>query len=248
MAAIIFPVLWKNTTRLSIVSNDNPRHNRIYQAMQNKNGLFITIEGVEGVGKSTNIETIKQFLAGRGIEFIVTREPGGTLWSEQIRNLLLQVNDDEDLMGLSELLLIFAARAQHLDRLIRPALAAGKWVICDRFTDATYAYQGAGRGLDRSKIAELETLVQEELRPDLTIILDLDPQIGLQRAQNRAALDRFEREKLEFFEKVRQAYLDIASAEQERCIVVDASQDLEAVSSELLIRLEEKLSLLQKDD
>ncbi|HJN97290.1 MAG: dTMP kinase [Gammaproteobacteria bacterium] len=216
--------------------------------MQNKNGLFITIEGVEGVGKSTNIETIKQFLAGRGIEFIVTREPGGTLWSEQIRNLLLQVNDDEDLMGLSELLLIFAARAQHLDRLIRPALAAGKWVICDRFTDATYAYQGAGRGLDRSKIAELETLVQEELRPDLTIILDLDPQIGLQRAQNRAALDRFEREKLEFFEKVRQAYLDIASAEQERCIVVDASQDLEAVSSELLIRLEEKLSLLQKDD
>jgi len=216
--------------------------------MQNKNGLFITIEGVEGVGKSTNIETIKQFLAGRGIEFIVTREPGGTLWSEQIRNLLLQVNDDEDLMGLSELLLIFAARAQHLDRLIRPALAAGKWVICDRFTDATYAYQGAGRGLDRSKIAALETLVQEELRPDLTIILDLDPQIGLQRAQNRAALDRFEREKLEFFEKVRQAYLDIASAEQERCIVVDASQDLEAVSSELLIRLEEKLSLLQKDD
>jgi len=216
--------------------------------MQNKNGLFITIEGVEGVGKSTNIETIKQFLAGRGIEFIVTREPGGTLWSEQIRNLLLQVNDDEDLMGLSELLLIFAARAQHLDRLIRPALAAGKWVICDRFTDATYAYQGAGRGLDRSKIAELETLVQEELRPDLTIILDLDPQIGLQRAKNRAALDRFEREKLEFFEKVRQAYLDIASAEQERCIVVDASQDLEAVSSELLIRLEEKLSLLQKDD
>ncbi|MDP6414302.1 MAG: dTMP kinase [Gammaproteobacteria bacterium] len=216
--------------------------------MQNKNGLFITIEGVEGVGKSTNIETIKQFLAGRGIEFIVTREPGGTLWSERIRNLLLQVNDDEDLAGLSELLLIFAARAQHLDRLIRPALAAGKWVICDRFTDATYAYQGAGRGLDRSKIAELETLVQEELRPDLTIILDLDPLTGLQRAQNRAALDRFEREQLEFFEKVRQAYLDIASAEQERCIVVDASQDLEAVSSELLIILEEKLSLLQQDD
>ncbi|HAJ75515.1 MAG TPA: dTMP kinase [Gammaproteobacteria bacterium] len=215
--------------------------------MQNKNGLFITIEGVEGVGKSTNIETIKQFLAGRGIEFIVTREPGGTLWSERIRNLLLQVNDDEDLAGLSELLLIFAARAQHLDRLIRPALAAGKWVICDRFTDATYAYQGAGRGLDRGKIAELETLVQEELRPDLTIILDLAPQTGLQRAQNRAALDRFEREKLEFFEKVRQAYLDIASAEQERCVVIDASQDLKAVSSELLIRLEEKLSLLQQD-
>ena len=215
--------------------------------MKNKNGLFITIEGVEGVGKSTNIETIKQFLAGRGIEFIVTREPGGTLWSERIRNLLLQVNDDEDLAGLSELLLIFAARAQHLDRLIRPALAAGKWVICDRFTDATYAYQGAGRGLDRGKIAELETLVQEELRPDLTIILDLAPQTGLQRAQNRAALDRFEREKLEFFEKVRQAYLDIASAEQERCVVIDASQDLKAVSSELLIRLEEKLSLLQQD-
>ncbi|HAJ75746.1 MAG TPA: dTMP kinase [Gammaproteobacteria bacterium] len=216
--------------------------------MKNKNGLFITIEGVEGVGKSTNIETIKQFLADQGIDFIVTREPGGTIWSEQIRDLLLKVNDDEDLTGLSELLLIFAARAQHLDRLIRPSLAAGKWVICDRFTDATYAYQGAGRGLDRSKIAELETLVQEELRPDLTIILDLDPLTGLQRAQNRAALDRFEREQLEFFEKVRQAYLDIASAEQERCIVVDASQDLEAVSSELLIILEEKLSLLQQDD
>ncbi len=208
--------------------------------MQKERGLFITIEGVEGVGKSTNIETIKEFLNQNNIEHVVTREPGGTLIAEQIRGLLLQIQE-EPLTELSELLLVFAARAQHLDTLIKPALAAGKWVVCDRFTDATYAYQGAGRGLDQAKIAELETMVQDQLRPDLTIILDLDPQTGMERVANRGNLDRFEQEELEFFETVRRCYLNIAAAESERCVVVDASQDLEHVKSDLLLLLDEKL-------
>lgn len=204
-------------------------------------GLFITIEGVEGVGKSTNIETLKSYLEKKGIDFIVTREPGGTLLSEKIRGLLLDVQE-ESMTEMSELLLVFAARAQHLETLIRPALAQGKWVVCDRFTDATFAYQGAGRGLDRSTIATLESLVQGELRPDLTIILDLDPATGMERATNRGSLDRFEQEELAFFHKVRQCYLEIAAAEPQRCVIVDASQELAAVRASLEAILDDKLS------
>ena len=196
--------------------------------------MFLTVEGVEGVGKSTHIETIKNFLDERDIPCILTREPGGTPVAERIRELLLAVHEDEALCELSELLLVFAARAQHLERVVKPALAQGKWVICDRFTDATYAYQGGGRGLDVAIIAGLESLVQGELKPDLTIILDLDPRIGMRRASERGELDRFEREQIEFFDKVRRIYLDIAAADPQRCVVIDAASDLATVSADLL--------------
>ncbi len=211
--------------------------------MKPERGLFVTLEGVEGAGKSTNIEFIAQYLGERGIESVLSREPGGTHLAEKIRDLLLAVHD-EPLMELSELLLVFAARAQHLGKLITPALDEGKWVICDRFTDATFAYQGAGRGLDLGKIAELQTMVQGSLRPDLTIILDLDPAIGMERASNRASLDRFEQEQQSFFMKVRQAYLGIASREPERCLVIDASKPLREVRLALVRALENKLAIV----
>ena len=209
--------------------------------MTNKRGFFLTLEGAEGVGKSTNIEFITQYLEQRGIEYVLTREPGGTQLGEKIRELLLAVHE-ESMSELTELLLVFAARAQHLDKIIEPALAAGKWVVCDRFTDATFAYQGAGRGLSMETIGELESMVQGELRPDLTLILDLDPEIGMQRASNRGELDRFEREQMSFFRHVRQGYLDIAQAEPERCTVIDAAKSLEDVKLDLLAALEQGLS------
>ena len=209
--------------------------------MLNKRGLFLTLEGAEGVGKSTNIGFITQYLEKRGIEYVLTREPGGTQLAERIRDLLLAVHE-EPMSGLTELLLVFAARAQHLDKIIEPALATGKWVVCDRFTDATFAYQGAGRGLSMETIDQLQSMVQGDLRPDLTIILDLDPEIGMQRASNRGELDRFEREQQSFFRHVRQGYLDIAQAEPDRCTVIDASKALEDVKRNLLTVIEQRLS------
>ena len=203
-------------------------------------GKFISIEGVEGAGKSTNIEAIKQYLVGKEIDFVVTREPGGTILAENIRGLLLQVSDEAP-AELTELLLIFAARAQHLEKVIQPALESGRWIICDRFTDATYAYQGGGRGLKTSVIAELESMVQDELRPDLTIILDLDPEAGLGRAKERGELDRFETEKDEFFEKVRSAYLDIAISNPDRCFVINAGQSIEQVRADIINLLDKRL-------
>ena len=208
--------------------------------MSNKRGLFLTLEGAEGVGKSTNIGFITQYLEKRGIEYVLTREPGGTQLAERIRDLLLAVHE-EPMSGLTELLLVFAARAQHLDKIIEPALATGKWVVCDRFTDATFAYQGAGRGLSMETIDQLQSMVQGDLRPDLTIILDLDPEIGMQRASNRGELDRFEREQQSFFRHVRQGYLDIAQAEPDRCTVIDASKALEDVKRNLLTVIEQRL-------
>jgi len=202
-----------------------------------KAGKFITIEGGEGVGKTTNLSFITQQLTSRGVDFIVTREPGGTRLAEAIRTLLLSEHEEE-VCEMTELLLIFAARAQHIDQVIRPALHAGKWVVSDRFTDATYAYQGGGRGLSEATIAQLEHMVQGALRPDLTLILDLAPEIGLERARKRAALDRFEREKLEFFNRVRDAYRQRVSAEPQRCVLVDAGQPLERVQSAILEALE----------
>lgn len=202
-------------------------------------GKFITIEGIEGVGKSTNIESIRTFLFDKQIKSIVTREPGGTSLAESIRCLLLKV-EDEDPVELCELLLIFASRAQHIKKVIEPALKQGVWVLCDRFTDATYAYQGGGRGLSSSLISELETLVQGTLRPDLTIILDLDVRTGLSRAKSRGALDRFEKEKLDFFERVRKAYLTIAANAANRCVVIDADNEREAISKEIHDLLSEK--------
>ena len=200
-------------------------------------GKFITIEGVEGVGKSTNIAFIKEFLEQRKVDLLMTREPGGTEVAEQIRGLLLQEHT-EAMNPTAELLLMFAARAQHLQNKIVPALARGSWVLCDRFTDATYAYQGGGRQLDVDKIATLEQMVQDDLRPDLTIILDLDPETGLSRASQRGELDRFEKEKLEFFQRVRRTYLQRAAAEPERCVVIDAGQPLERVKSATLTVVE----------
>ena len=195
-------------------------------------GLFITVEGGEGVGKSTNLRFLQEQLAERGIDCCLTREPGGTPLAESIRELLLQQRE-ENVSVSAELLLIFAARAQHLAQVILPALERGAWVICDRFTDATYAYQGGGRRMPVDHIAELEQLVQGELRPDATLLLDAPISVGMQRAGERGDLDRFETEETAFFERVRECYLARAAAEPQRFRVVDTNRDLEAIQVEL---------------
>ncbi|MEZ5540737.1 MAG: dTMP kinase [Pseudomonadota bacterium] len=191
-------------------------------------GKFITVEGIEGVGKSTNMDFIRQQLQAAGKDVVVTREPGGTPLAEAIRELLLDPAHT-GMDTLCELQLVFAARAEHLAKVIRPALAAGRWVLCDRFTDATYAYQGGGRGVDAAVIARLEDLVQGGFRPDLTLLLDLPVATGLARISARGAPDRFERERVEFFERVRQAYLELARRHPGRYRVIDASQPLAGV-------------------
>lgn len=193
-------------------------------------GKFITVEGVEGVGKSTQVAKLKETLEACGVVTRMTREPGGTPLAEDIRQLLLATRE-EAVCEHAELLLVFAARAQHIHQLIAPALARGEWVICDRFTDASYAYQGAGRGLDTQMIAALEAKVQGELRPDHTLLLDAPVDVGLARARVRAELDRFEQEDLRFFERVRSEYLRRATGEPTRFAVVDASLDLDQVSA-----------------
>ncbi|WP_308367225.1 MULTISPECIES: dTMP kinase [unclassified Microbulbifer] len=206
-----------------------------------RRGKFITLEGGEGVGKSTNLQFITGWLRDRGIAFIQTREPGGTPLAEELRELLL-CNRDEAVDPTAELLMVFAARAQHIARVIEPALARGDWVICDRFTDATYAYQGGGRQLDRTLIAQLEQTVQGDLRPDRVLLLDLDPQTGLARAADIGAADRFENEQLAFFLRVRAAYRERAEAAPERYAVIDASQPLEQVQRQLQTELERLVS------
>ncbi|MFK3774898.1 dTMP kinase [Pseudomonas sp. NPDC089406] len=191
-------------------------------------GLFITLEGPEGAGKSTNREYLAERLREQGIDVVMTREPGGTPLAERIRELLLAPSD-ETMAADTELLLMFAARAQHLAEVIRPALARGAVVLCDRFTDATYAYQGGGRGLSVERIATLETFVQGALRPDLTLVFDLPVEVGLARAAARGRLDRFEQEGQGFFEAVRQAYLQRAAQHPQRYSLLDAAQSLEAV-------------------
>jgi dTMP kinase len=195
-------------------------------------GWFLTLEGVEGTGKSTNLSFITDYLRNAGVNLIVTREPGGTELGEEIRELLLRHRED-GMHPDTELLLMFAARAEHLRRKIQPALAAGQWVLSDRFTDATYAYQGGGRALDLERIAILEDWTQGALRPDITFLLDLDPEVGVARAANRAALDRFEQEDLAFFQRVRNAYQQRVEEQPERFRVVDASQPLEEVQADL---------------
>lgn len=191
-------------------------------------GLFITLEGPEGAGKSTNREYLAACLRAQGVEVQLTREPGGTPLAERIRELLLTPSD-EVMAADTELLLMFAARAQHIAAVIAPALARGAVVLCDRFTDATYAYQGGGRGLPVERIAQLEQFVQGDLRPDLTLVFDLPIEIGLARAAARGRLDRFEQEGRAFFDSVRQAYLDRAAATPERYRVLDAGQSLAQV-------------------
>lgn len=199
-------------------------------------GLFITLEGGEGAGKSTLINAIREWFSAHGREVVVTREPGGTDTGEQIREVLLHHAGSID--PATEILLVFAARAEHLARVIRPALEAGKIVICDRFTDATYAYQGGGRGIPAERIVDIETWVQRGLRPDVTLLLDVPVDVGLQRAAKRSAPDRFEREQQSFFERVRQAYLAIAKREPRRMHVIDASQSADEVSRAALAILQ----------
>ena len=199
-------------------------------------GKFITVEGIEGVGKTTNMEFIHQQLLASGRDVVVTREPGGTPLGEAIRGLLL----DPRYTGMDstcELQLMFAARAEHLARVIRPALQQGQWVLCDRFTDATYSYQGGGRGIDKTIIARLEELVQGDFRPDLTLLLDVPVEVGLARAGQRGGLDRFEQEKRAFFERVRAAYLDMAREHPQRYRVIDAGQPLQQVQQALAAQL-----------
>jgi dTMP kinase len=200
-------------------------------------GRFITIEGIEGVGKSTNVEFVAEFFRSRGDTVVVTREPGGTVMAERIRDLILGANRDE-LSDLGELVLMFAARAEHLEGLIRPALARGETVICDRFTDASYAYQGGGRGLDTRVIDGLRSVVQGDLRPDLTVLLDAPVEVSAERIAGRDWQDRFEQERSEFFGRVRTAYLDIAEREADRVKVVDASQPLVEVQARIRAALE----------
>lgn len=196
-------------------------------------GQFITLEGGEGAGKSTNLAFIRDWLSNRDIPFVMTREPGGTELSEKIRTLLLDKSNDK-MTTECELLLVFAARAQHIDEVIKPALAEGKWVVSDRFTDATYAYQGAARGLGFDRIKLIEDWVQQGFAPNKTFIFDLPVQIGMQRVRSRGGeIDRFEQEKIEFFEQVRQAYLTRASQTPERYCVLDASQALDQVQAQI---------------
>ena len=208
--------------------------------MTQARGRFITVEGGEGAGKSSNLAHIQSMLEAAGKQVLFTREPGGTPLGESIRELLLG-HQHTGMADETELLLMFAARAEHLHSKILPALEAGTWVLCDRFTDASYAYQGAGRGIAHERIATLEQYVQGDLRPDLTLLLDLPVETGIERAGKRSAPDRFEKEAMDFFHKVRQGYLQIAADEPERVRVIDASPALEQVQQQISTVLEDYL-------
>ena len=195
-------------------------------------GKFITLEGIEGVGKSSNLNFIAETLSSLGITVVKTREPGGTPIAEKIRQILLEKHS-EVMCDETELLLMFAARKQHLHTVIEPALAAGQWVVCDRFTDATYAYQGGGRGIAEEVIAYLEQLVQKERRPDLTLLLDAPVSIGLQRARSTGPEDRFEQETIAFFESIRETYLTRAYAFPDRYHCINSEQTLAEVQAQI---------------
>ena len=197
-----------------------------------KKNLFITLEGIEGAGKSTVIDFIENFITSSGYDVVKTREPGGTAIGEQVREILLNKNNDK-LTDDTELLLIFAARAQHLSEIILPNLTSNKIVLCDRFIDASYAYQGAGRGIEQSKINLLENWVMPDIKPDLTFLLDLDPKIALERTNKRSDADRFESEDIHFFEKIRQYYLERAENEPERFRVINSELSLEDVQEQI---------------
>lgn len=206
-------------------------------------GKFITLEGSEGAGKSTNLAYLAELLQAQGLKVITTREPGGTEIGEKIRGLLLDP-ENKAMHEDTELLLMFAARAQHIREKILPAVERGAWVISDRFTDASFAYQGAARGMGFARIAEIESWVQQGFQPDLTLVFDLPIAIGMQRVASRGAqTDRFEQEQQAFFEKVRAAYLQRAEAAPSRYAVLDASQDLSAVQKQIRQQLASKLAM-----
>ena len=211
-------------------------------ASANSSGRFITLEGGEGAGKSTQIQVVKDYLEARGIDVIVTREPGGTPVGQEIRNLLVS-GDKDKWSPLSETLLILADRAAHLERIIRPALADGKYVVCDRFFDSTRAYQGIAGGLGLEVIHNLQQPVLVTTLPDVTLLLDIDPEKGLSRAQERGGDLRFESKTLAYHQTLRQAFLDFAKQEPERMVVIDADRDIEAVSTDIITVLGERLDV-----
>lgn len=208
---------------------------------KNRKSLFITIEGIEGAGKSTNAKLVIEYLNNLKLQVLHTREPGGTLIAEKIRDILLQKDINEPITNQAELLLLFAARSQHLENLIIPALNVGTFVVCERFTDASFAYQGAGRGLNLKDISYLEHFVQNNLRPDLTLLFDLDVKIGLERVKKRGALDRIEQEKIDFFTKVREMYLQLAKQNANRYIIIDASEDPSLIKQQIILMLDQVL-------
>lgn len=210
-------------------------------------GLFITVEGIEGAGKSTAMQLLSAALREAGVDLVCTREPGGTILGERLRDLLLSPTDSV-IEPQAELLMMFAARAQHLAECIRPALQGGQWVLCDRFTDASYAYQGAGRQLGSDRVAVLEEFVQGDFRPDLILLLDVPVEVGISRARGRGALDRFEQEDMAFFERVRQAYLTRAAQSSGLYQIIDASQRLHEVQASLRALVAELLACPQMLD
>jgi len=203
-------------------------------------GKFITMEGGEGAGKSTMMDRVAAWLEDAGHQVVTSREPGGTALAEKLREVLLD-RENSALSGQAELLLLFAARAQHLDELIHPALERGDWVLCDRFTDATWAYQGGGRNLPLRDIETLENLVHGDLQPDLTLLLDLPVEQGLKRAGERSQADRFEQESKAFFERVRNAYLQRARLSPERFAVINASGSMDQVWAQIATVLVDRL-------
>ena len=201
-------------------------------------GFFITFEGIEGVGKTTQVQKAFDLLSSKNPgKVIQTREPGGTRTGEAIRNVILQGNADR-IDGITEMLLVFAARRQHIQELIIPSLAAGRIILCDRFTDATFAYQGGGRGVDEQLITWLQDTVQGTLRPDLTLLLDAPPEVGLARIRGRSEPDRFETETMNFFQRVRHRYLDMAETYPDRVHVIDAAREADEVTREIQTVLE----------
>ncbi len=206
----------------------------------NTPGCFITLEGIEGAGKTTHMNFIADLFRERGKPVILTREPGGTQLGESIRNVLLSTGNSGAISDTTELLLMFAARSQHLDEIIRPGLADGATVISDRFTDSSFAYQGGGRGIDTQRIEQLRTWLHADVTPDLTLLLDLPVILGLERVGKRGASDRFEAEKLEFFTAVRNCYLNLAAAEPHRFAVIDASRSVDEIQACIQTVLQER--------
>jgi dTMP kinase len=213
--------------------------------MSNERGVFVTVEGIEGVGKSTQLERIVGVFRAAGVPTDVTREPGGTPTAEVIRNVLIE-HGEEPMPASAEVLLMFAARALHVENRIRPTLDAGTWVVSDRFVDASRAYQGGGRGIPQSTIETLADLSLRGLVPDVTLLLDAPAEVGLARAATRGAKDRFEAEEEAFFERVRSAYLDLAEAEPERFVVLDATGDLDTVGNAVETAATEILNRFKK--
>lgn len=203
-------------------------------------GVFLTLEGLEGTGKTTNLAFITELLQQAGVDVLVTREPGGTPLGEALRDVLLNRHDVQ-IDAMAELLMMFAARAQHIEQVIKPALAEGRWVVSDRFTEASFAYQGAGRQLGAEAVATLEALVQGQLQPDLTLLLDIDPELGLRRASKTGAPDRIEQAGLAFFERVRAGYLARAEQFPQRFCLLDAAKPLDVVQSGLSAALNQLL-------